>query len=304
MLVPSPLEIPHTLRYVGRPLLYLFLYDIAIVYLFLGLHWGWVSLPHIPLTLLGSAIGIIAAFRNNSSYSRWWEARTLWGAIVNQSRSWSRQVLTSPAPTTGEEIAELTAIQKQLVYYQIAYVHALRQHLRKLSPWKDLEEFLPKEELEEMQESQNLPLALQVKMAAGMRYLLNRGWIDPMQWAQMNATLSALMDAQGGSERIKNTPMPQQYDHLPQVFIQCYCLLLPLALVAQMGWYTPLGSTLVGFIFLALNQIGRDLEDPFDNTIYDVPLKSITKRIEIDLRQLLEERPLPKPEAPVRGVLW
>ena len=61
-----------------------------------------------------------------------------------------------------------------------------------------------------------------------------------------------------------------------------------------MGWYTPLGSTLVGFIFLALDKIGRDLEDPFENTIYDVPLTSITTTIEINLRQLLGETALPE----------
>jgi putative membrane protein len=77
-----------------------------------------------------------------------------------------------------------------------------------------------------------------------------------------------------------------------------------LALVINMGWYTPLGSTLVGFIFLALDKIGRDLEDPFENTIYDVPLTAITTTIEINLRQLLGETELPKGEKPVRGVLW
>jgi len=79
---------------------------------------------------------------------------------------------------------------------------------------------------------------------------------------------------------------------------------LRLALVTNMGWFTPLGSTLVGFIFLALDKIGRDLEDPFENTIYDVPLTSITRTIEVNLRQLLDETNLPQPEAAVRGVLW
>jgi putative membrane protein len=112
------------------------------------------------------------------------------------------------------------------------------------------------------------------------------------------------VDAQGGAERIKNTPMPKQYDYFPQLFVQIYCLLLPLALVTNMGWYTPLGSTLVGFIFLALDKIGRDLEDPFENTIYDVPLTAITTTIDINLRQLLGEKELPQGQKPVHGVLW
>ena len=98
--------------------------------------------------------------------------------------------------------------------------------------------------------------------------------------------------------------MPKQYDYFPQLFVQIYCLLLPLALVVNMGWYTPLGSSLVGFIFLALDKIGRDLEDPFENTIFDVPMKAITTTIEVNLRQLLGETVLPKAVTPVDGVLW
>jgi putative membrane protein len=98
--------------------------------------------------------------------------------------------------------------------------------------------------------------------------------------------------------------MPKQYDYFPQLFVQIYCMLLPLALVTSMGWLTPLGSTLVGFIFLALNQIGRDLEDPFENTVFDVPLTSITVTIEINLRQLLGEKDLPQAVVPVDGVMW
>jgi putative membrane protein len=98
--------------------------------------------------------------------------------------------------------------------------------------------------------------------------------------------------------------MPKQYDYFPKLFVQIYCFVLPLALVINMGWLTPLGSTLVGFIFLALDKIGQDLEDPFENAIYDVPLTSITTTIDVNLRQLLGETAIPKPVQPVHGVLW
>jgi putative membrane protein len=98
--------------------------------------------------------------------------------------------------------------------------------------------------------------------------------------------------------------MPKQYDYFPQLFVEMYCVMLPLALVMSMGWFTPLGSTLVGFIFLALDKIGRDLEYPFENSIYDVPMTSLTTTIEINLRQMLGETELPKEIVPVNGVLW
>jgi putative membrane protein len=88
------------------------------------------------------------------------------------------------------------------------------------------------------------------------------------------------------------------------LFVQIFCLVLPMGLVEQLGWFTPLGSTVVGFMFLALDKIGRDLEDPFDNTIFDVPMTAITVTIETNLRQLLGEMKLPEPVKPIKGVLW
>jgi ion channel-forming bestrophin family protein len=304
MIVPRGRQLLKMLAYVGRPLLMLVLYDLAVVVAYQVMHWNWIAMPHIPLALFGSAIGIVVAFRNQSSYARWWEARTLWGALVNNSRSWARQVTTVMMPMSDAEAGELKGTQQRLVYHQIAYMHALRQHLRGLEPWEELMPLLSEQELGKLRNEKNVPLAIQQQMSVLLRRCQVRGWIDIAHWRALDNTLDDLVDAQGGSERIKNTPMPKQYDYFPQLFVQIYCILLPLALVTNMRWLTPLGSTLVGFIFLALDKIGRDLEDPFDNTIYDVPLTAITRTIEINLRQLLGETELPQAEKPVHGVLW
>ena len=304
MIVPKGPRLSNMVGYVGKPLLLLLIYDLAVVTVYKLLHWTWIAMPHIPLSLFGSAIGIILAFRNQSAYARWWEARTLWGAVVNHSRSWTRQVTTAMMPVNEAEADELKAMQKQMVYHQIAYVIALRQSLRRLEPWEELAPLLSEQELMTLRDSKNVPLSIQQQMGKMLRESQMRGWIDIAQWRAMDASLSDLMNAQGGAERIKNTPMPKQYDYFPKLFVQIYCTVLPLALVLNMGWLTPVGSTLVGFIFLALDEIGRDLEDPFENTVYDVPLTSITTTIETNLRQLLGETTLPKPAQPVRGVLW
>jgi ion channel-forming bestrophin family protein len=207
-------------------------------------------------------------------------------------------------PSGESDAPELKKMQRRLVYLQIAYVHALRQHLRHLEPWEELKPFLSEPEIIALRQEKNVPLAIQQWMGASLRDCQMRGWIDIAHWRALDGTLDDLMDAQGGTERIKNTPMPKQYDHFPQLFVHIYCVLLPLALVTSMGWFTPLGSTLVGFIFLALDKIGRDLEDPFENSIYDVPLTSISTTIEINLRQLLDETTLPEPAKPINGVLW
>ncbi len=304
MIVPHAPQLRRLVAYVGLPLLLLFLYDAAIVLLFQVAGWKWIALPHLPLALFGSAIGLIVAFRNNSSYGRWWEARTLWGGIVNNSRSWARQVLASIAPQKESDREEVRTLQCRMVLLQIAWVHALRQQLRGQPPLDELHGLLTEDDLVALSSQKNIPFTIQIWQGDLVRKALEKDWIDSLQWAGLDSTLNDLADLQGGSERIKNTPMPKQYDFFPQLFTKMYCLLLPLGLVLNMGWFTPMGSTLVGFIFLALDKIGRDLEDPFDNTIYDIPLSSMSRTIEINLRQALGERSLPEPLQPVQGVLW
>ena len=307
MIVPKAPQLGRMLQYVGWPLLALVGWDVAIVVAFKVLHWEWVGSKYVPLALYGSAIGIIVGFRNNSAYGRWWEGRALWGQIVNNSRSLARQVCSTMHPNPerhGEDADDLQAMQRRLVLHQIAYVHALRQHLRKLSPWEEIGPLLAQDELAALQTAKNVPLSIQQQIGRLLRESKNRGWIDRLEWQAMDGNLDDLADAQGGTERIKNTPMPKQYDFFPMLFVQIYCLLLPIGMVENLGWFTPLGSTLVGFMFLALDKIGRDLEDPFDNKIYDVPLTSITRTIDINLRQLLGDSELPSPEEPIRGVLW
>jgi putative membrane protein len=305
MIVPRTQQLLlRTPRYVGRPLLILLSFDVAVVLAYKAGYLHWAPFQEIPLSLFGSAIGILLAFRNTTSYARWWEARSLWGAIVNNSRSWGRQVTTVMRPRDDGGAAELERMQRQMVYYQIAYVHALRQHLRKLDPWEEISTVLSAQEIDELRREKNVPLAIQQWQSVLLRDALDHGWVDMAQWRAMDESLNDLVDAQGGTEKIKNTPMPRQYDFLPQLCTQLYCILLPLSMVASLGWFTPLGSTLVSFIFLALDKIGRDLEDPFDNKNNDIPLTSITRTIEINLRQMLGETELPPQVVPVNGVLW
>jgi putative membrane protein len=303
MIVPKRPQIRKLIGYIGLPLAGLVAWDVVIVFAFKVLHWEWVGTRHVPLALYGSAIGIIVGFRNNSAYSRWWEARTLWGQIVNTSRSLARQVTTAIRPI-GIDQDQMTELLRQIVYHQIAYVHALRQQLRDLDPLPVVRGLIPAEAYAALAGEKNVPLAVQKQMGLMLREARQRGWIDNWEWQTMDRNLDTLMAAQGGAERIKNTPLPKQYDFFPKLFVQIYCLILPIGMVENLAWLTPLGSTLVGFMFLALEEIGRDLEDPFDNKIYDVPITAISKTIEINLRQILGETELPAAEKPVGGVLW
>src|SRR5690349_21193206 len=112
---------PHVSKRIGA----LFLFDLAIAVLYAVFDYTWLSLPSLPLAMIGGALSVFLAFRNNSAYDRWWEARTLWGALVNTARTLARQVLTL---ADGRD--EPGDLRHQLVELQIAYVHTLRCHLR------------------------------------------------------------------------------------------------------------------------------------------------------------------------------
>jgi len=292
--------------YVGRRLAILFAFDVAIAAAYVFGGWKWLALPDIPLSIFGGVIGVLAGFRNTSAYARWWEARTIWGSIVNSSRSFAREVLSmvavpEDAPETENELRD---VKRRLVLLQIAYVHALRNQLRGTPPWPELAGLVNEEEVERLEGCDNVPLAIQQTIASLVASCHARGWIDTMRWVSLDRTLSALMDCQGASERIKNTPMPRMYDLFIKLFINVYCLLLPFGMVQRLQLLTPFGSTLVGFVFLALDQIGRDLETPFENLPHDVALTAISRTIEINLKQMLGEQKVPEPLAPVDGILW
>lgn len=307
MIVPDAANMRSMLRSIWRPLVVLFVFDMLIAALYVYGGQRWLSMPHIPLSIFGGAIGVIVGFRNTSSYQRWWEGRILWGSIVNYSRTFARQTLTmiSVPPEGSEEDRKCAEeVRQRLVSLQIAYVHSLRCQLRGQPAWPGLEPLFSAEQLETVRLQRNVPVFLQQEMSSLLAECLERRWLDSVRWSAIDQSLAALMNAQGGTERIKNTPMPRQYDYLPQLFVRLYCFLLPFGMVANLGMLTPVGSTLVGLIFLALDEVGRDLENPFDNREHDVPMASISRTVEINLKQLLRQPEVPAPEAAVNGVLW
>ena len=298
MLVANKPRFRRLIRHFGLSVVSLIVWDLLVVVAFKIWGWHWVASEHIPLALYGSAISIVVAFRNNTAYSRWWEARTIWGQIVNNSRNLARQVCGAfHAPPVA------VAISREIVYRQIAFVRALRQQLRGLDPIDEISHLVDGPDLAALRSQKNVPLALQRQIGSMLRCARQRDWIDPWEWQSIDRTLGELIASQGATERIKSTPLPKQYDFFVMTFVLAYCLLLPVGMVTRLGWFTPLGSTVVEVMFLAMDRIGRSLEDPFTNDVY-VPLTAMTRTIEINLRQMLEETQLPEAPKQVDGVLW
>jgi putative membrane protein len=297
MVVADRFRITDTLREVWRPLTALFLLDTLVTIAYVGLGWTWIVPAGLPLPLLGTGLAVFLGVRNNTAYARWWEARTLWGAVLNNSRSYARGLtLLMVAP-------EAEPLRRSLVRHQIAWAHALRCFMRREDPKGEIAPFLPPDTLDRVVAAANPPFAIQREIAELLLKARRNAWLDGIEASALNGTLSSLTDAQGGLERIRNTPMPQQYAAFSRVFVTAYCLLLPFGIVPDLNILTPLGSAVLGFVFLALDESGRHLEDPFRRSIYDVPMSAITRTVEIDLRQSLDDVDVPPPLRPVRGVL-
>jgi putative membrane protein len=252
----------------------------------------------LPLGVLGGAIGIFVSFRTNSAYDRWWEGRRLWGQLVNTSRHFTTQVLTY--------VARDHDAQRSLVRRQIGYVHVLRCALRNQDPLEDADvrRFVDETEREDLRRESNPNHALLHKQSEALVRLADRGELDTFRLQSLDRSIATLLDVQGGCERIKRTPFPPGYGFLAMRLIQLYSLLLPMALVDELGWIAVPVTLAVCLGFTSISEVGRVLEDPFTMFWPALPLSALSTTIEINLRHRLGETdvpPMPKPNE--RGIL-
>jgi ion channel-forming bestrophin family protein len=268
------------------------------------------DLTPLPFTLMGLALGIFLGFRNNTSYDRFWEARKLWGSLVNTTRSITRQILTlvgetSPAgaPKAGPDSDEIIAFRREMVHRVVAYVHALKHHLRDQDRVDDLARMIPASEIDALRTEINRPIAILQRMGDRFRDAYRQGWIHPMHMPVFEQSLVVLTDIQGGCERIKSTPIPLSYTSLIHQIVAIYCITLPFGIVKSVGAFTPVVVGIVAYAFYGLDAIGDEIENPFGLDPNDLPLSALSTMIEVNLRQRLGEKDLPPLLKPRGGVL-
>ena len=248
-----------------------------------------ITLP--ALSLMGLALGIFLGFRNNTSYDRFWEGRKLWGALVNTSRGWARDVSTFTSSAEPEAGAHVQA----QVYRGIAFVHGLRLALRRQNEEAPLEPFLSADELREVSQKLNRPDGILLLMARENQRAFDRGWLTDFRFVRLSERLAQLNDIQGGCERILNTPIPHSYSILIHRIVAIYVFALPFGLVESLHLLTPLVVLMVAYTFLGLDAVGDEIEDPFGEDLNDLPLSTLSRMIEINLRQTLGETETPPP---------
>jgi putative membrane protein len=270
------------------------------------------ALPFSVAAILGSALAIFIAFRNNSAYARWWEARTLWGNIVNASRVLGRLIITftdSHRHQAGYEEGRSEAFKKEMIYLSIAWAHALRIQLREEGDWQQLKHLMSEVEFGELQRAHQKPNQLHLLFGRKLYEAMANGTLGGFDSFQVEGQLLALANAQGACERIKFTPLLRQYHYFTRIFLFAFIAILPFALIGDFGragmdvMMVPV-SLLIAFVFAIIGKVGEVNEDPFENRITDVPLTAICNTIERDLREMLGESELSTKVVPTGGFFF
>lgn len=249
------------------------------------------SLPPLPINIpifLGTAISLLLSFQLNQSYDRWWEARKVWGAIVNDSRSFVIQLNAFIKADNNQLI-------KKMTYRQIAWVYCLGQSLRKQDTLKDLEKYLSETELENLKSFDNKPFAMLDSHSKDLLSLKNSGDLDLFYHVQLDNTLVRLCDAMGKAERIKNTVFPTTYRLFLHFSIYIFIILLSISLSEIDGIFEIPLLIIISVPFLLLEKTARHMQDPFSNRPTDTSVTAIARVIEINLKQLIKDTDIPSP---------
>ncbi len=243
-----------------------------------------------PFTLLGLALAIFLGFRINVSHERYWDARKLWGTIMNASRALARQALTLT------EWAPKSPDAQRFVRALIAHAHAFRHQLRQTDASEDLHRLLVAEDLPRVLAARWKPVVIQQLLGDQLHAARREGNLSDILSASMEQSFNTLGDAIGGCERIASTPIPLTFSVMVHRTIYFYCTLLPFALVGTIGWYAPVFAVFVAYTFMALEAIAEELEAPFGFDDNDLALGAICDNIEASLLEMLGE-PLPPPKS-------
>lgn len=281
-----------------------------------------------PISILGIAVAFYLGFKNNASYDRTWEARKIWGGIVNNSRTFGAAVCSF---IQGENDY---GIKKELIHRHIAWLTALRYQLRLEREWEhteyringkymptiseryfdtleeELKNVLSEEEFDLYKGKTNIATQIQHKQATRLQELQNQGYFDDFRHMEFHKLIAEFFNEQGRCERIKNFPFPRQYASVAFWMTLLFSIIAPFGLLnifhdlkSHTVWLTIPFAALITWVFFLMEMIGDFSENPFEGTYNDIPITSISRAIEIDLREMLNENDVPKPIAAENGFL-
>lgn len=300
-----------------------------------ALGFSFVALPWQPIAILGTALAFIVGFKNNASYGRIWEARQIYGSVINDSRSFA---YTLRDALGGKQFDTV----RKMFYRHFAWLTALRYQLREPRSWEnmqrrsnqeflngrysipewetkledELKKYLSEEELKYILSKKNRATQLTALQSETIAALKKEGVINDFQWKELQNCIIRLTDDQGKAERIKNFPYPRNFASVTTYLLFIFIVLLPFGLLneySKLGdgtflegytvWFNIPFSAVVAWAFHVLDTIGESAVNPFEGSANDIPIAQISRTIEIDMRDMLDETDLPPAIQPKNNIV-
>lgn len=302
------------------------------------------NIPWLPVSVIGTAVAFYVGFKNNQSYDRMWEARKIWGGIVNDSRAWGMMIDGYISNLFREKDlgkTELHEIKKRLIYRHIGWLYAHRSQLLVSTPWEhanqggsvgkwasrnqrkfglglvddqiastELKLFLPENEYDRLINHANTATQIINEQSRDLATLREQNIINDFRHTQMIDVLRSFYALQGKNERIKKFPFPRQYANMSRYFVAIFIILLPFSMIPELMkiadwgiWLSIPVTALIGWVYVMMEVVGDYSENPFQGMSNDIPMMSLCRTIEIDLREMLGESDLPPSIKSKHGVL-
>lgn len=285
MIINSAIPLKYLFNKVKLELIYVLIMAVIVYYI---THVFQNNIPEMPLTIpafIGTSISILISFKLNQSYDRWWEARKIWGSIVNDSRSLILQF--------KQYLPDNENINK-IAYRQIAWCYALGESLRGLDSNQTLKKYLNEIEMEEVNKQSNKPLAIIQHHYKDLKKFKNGEKINQFSEVQLDNTLVRLVDAMGKAERIKSTVFPVTYRLFLHLMIYLFTITLSISLKnIESIFEIPLLLVLSAAFFL-LEKSATHMQDPFENRPTDTAVTAIARTIEINIKNIIEDKNIPE----------
>lgn len=342
MYVKKNYKFKEILSMTGNHFIWLIPYVVAVALLYQFTSLRDFNIPWLPLSLIGTAVAFYVGFKNNQAYDRLWEARIIWGGIVNSSRMWGSNVRAFIVdPESAVRGVDVAAMKKRLVYRNIAWLYQLRSQLLRTVGWEHLalqgiygsdarrkwkhsglglfgddetdvllRKYLPESDYQSISSFKNAATQLIDIQSEDLASLRKNGFLGSFEHVKLQEILNDLYDHQGRAERIKRTPFPRQFASFGFIMV---CLLIVMLPFGAFSEFAKLGSfgiwlaipfiIIISWVYIVMELVGDYSENPFEGLSNDVPMLSICRNIEIDLLQQLGEKELPEPIQPIKDIL-
>lgn len=288
MLLNKRISIFHFLNTIKYDVLFLGSYAILVGYMD---QYGFLAKISIPIAItgvFGTAVALLLGFRTNQAYERWWEARIIWGAIVNDSRTLIRQTISFYDRLDEQYVYNV----QEMANRQIVWCYALGESLRNLPFSPNVAGYIKFEDISD----QNVPNAILLKHSQALTDARSEKTVNEFQQIQLDSTIARLCDSMGKCERIKNTIFPKAHSLLIHLIIYVFATMLPFGLDDKNVAVEIAITFFIPIIFVAIEKTSILMQDPFENQPMDTPVTDLATTIEINLKQMINSEEVPKRE--------